>query len=54
MKDLLNELVYFVPAATEGRLEAEVNVFLGVQTDQEGRNVHNLKIKNRIIRLALL
>ena len=30
------------PAATEGRLEAEVNVLLGVQTDDEGRDVDNL------------
>ena len=30
------------PAATEGRLEAEVNVLLGVQTDDEGRYVDNL------------
>ncbi len=30
------------PAATEGRLEAEVNVFLGVQANQVGRDVHHL------------
>ena len=30
------------PAATEGRLEAEVNVLLGVQTNDEGRDVDNL------------
>ena len=29
-------------ATSEGRLEAEVNVFLAVQTHNEGRNIHDL------------
>ena len=36
------------PAATERRLEAEVNVLLGIQTDDEGRDVDNLT-GNKII-----
>lgn len=30
-------------ATSEGRLEAEVDVLLAVQTHDEGRNVHDLK-----------
>jgi len=30
------------PATAEGRLEGEVNVLLGVQTNNEGGYVHNL------------
>ena len=33
---------YLLPAATEGWLEREVNVLLGVETDNEGGYVHNL------------
>ena len=36
------------PAATERRLEAEVNVLLGIQADDEGRDVDNLA-GNKII-----
>ena len=34
------------PASTEWRLEAEVNVLLGVQTDDEGWDVDDLRLKN--------
>ena len=34
------------PAAAEGRLEGEVNVLLGVQTDNERRNIHDLDNKD--------
>ena len=33
------------PATAERRLEAEVNVLLGIQADNEGRNVDNLSRK---------
>ena len=33
-------------ASTEWRLEAEVNVLLGVQADDEGWDVDDLKLKN--------
>ena len=36
------EATKLLPATSEGRLEAEVNVFLAVQTHNEGRNIHDL------------
>lgn len=34
-------------AATEGRLQGEVNVLARIQPDDEGRNVHNLLADTR-------
>ena len=40
------EISIFLPSTTKGRLEAEVNVLLRVQTDDEGWDVDDLKLKN--------
>ena len=42
------------PAASKGRLEAEVNVFLGVQADQVGGNVHHLRMRTSVILLFMV
>ena len=42
----------FSPAATEGRLEGEVDVLLRIETDDEWRDVDNLR-EHRVILLSL-
>ena len=42
------------PAAAEGRLQGEINVLLGIQADNERRNIHNLNSRLKIILVDLM